>query len=250
MPYKIKLHNFEGPFDLLFHLIEKEEMDIYNIQISEITVQYLDYIKKMEILDLEIASEFLLMAATLLEIKSKMLLPKRKEIDQDNSIETKDPRAVLVLRLLEYKKFKVLAGEIKKLENAQVGIYYRNNIPQESDNIDDLPIKRLTINDIKAALDNLIQLRKRKDNQHIIIKDHVSIKEKIIQIYDKLIRLNKLVFQELFSVNSSRLEIIISFLAVLQLAKTGKVYLFQKKPFGNILISKKIICKGDKSDRR
>ena len=162
MSYKIKLDNFEGPFDLLFHLIEKEEMDIYNIQISEITAQYLDYIKKIDILNLEVASEFILMAAALLEIKSNMLLPKYKEAEQDNSTETEDPRTMLVLRLLEYRKYKELARELKKLENAQADIYYRNNNPQEQNNIDNLPINGLTINEILSAIDNLIDRQKQK----------------------------------------------------------------------------------------
>ncbi|HHU69194.1 MAG TPA: segregation/condensation protein A [Thermoanaerobacterales bacterium] len=239
MSYKIKLDNFEGPFDLLFHLIEKEEMDIYNIQISEITAQYLDYIKKIDILNLEVASEFILMAAALLEIKSNMLLPKYKEAEQDNSTETEDPRTMLVLRLLEYRKYKELARELKKLENAQADIYYRNNNPQEQNNIDNLPINGLTINEILSAIDNLIDRQKQKNRRYIISKEQFSIKEKIIQIYNKLVEFNKLIFQELFSDNSCRLEIIISFLAVLQLSKAGKISLFQKRPFGDILITKR-----------
>ncbi|HLS53350.1 MAG TPA: segregation/condensation protein A, partial [Tissierellaceae bacterium] len=124
MDYKIKLDGYEGPLDLLIDLIEKEEVDIYDIPINKITKQYLAYIYDMEELNLEIASEFLIMAATLLQIKSKMLLPKEKKIVEGEEVEI-DPREELVKRILAYKQFKLAAEELKELGNLELKAYYK-----------------------------------------------------------------------------------------------------------------------------
>lgn len=239
MSYNIKINNFEGPFDLLFHLIEKEEMDIYDIPISQITIQYLEHIKKMETLDLEIASEFLLMAATLLEIKSKMLLPKPEKINkQADSLEVEDPRAQLVQRLLEYKKFKELAFELKQREKKQEGIYYRKHYLEEYYDLKNYPIKDLSVNDLINSLEKVLSKELEKKSYHKVAKERISIKDKMVQLYKKLIIVKKLVFNKLFSQTASKLEVIVTFLAVLELAKLRKVIIVQKKIFDNIFIYK------------
>lgn len=179
MAYQIKLDNFEGPLDLLVYLIEKDEMDIYNIQISKITVQYLDYIKKLEILDLEIASEFLLMAATLLKIKSSMLLPKRKDTDSDLenlAEENEDPRKILIMKLLEYKNIKI-ANILKEMEEGQSLIYYRYNNQLEH-SINSMPVDNLSVDKLLSILSDIRDRPKNEDREQVIKKDWFSIKEK------------------------------------------------------------------------
>jgi len=239
--YQIKLDNFEGPLDLLVYLIEKDEMDIYNIQISKITVQYLDYIKKLEILDLEIASEFLLMAATLLKIKSSMLLPKRKDTDSDLenlAEENEDPRKILIMKLLEYKKYKKIANILKEMEEGQSLIYYRYNNQLEH-SINSMPVDNLSVDKLLSILSDIRDRPKNEDREQVIKKDWFSIKEKISYIYNKLKKLNQFLFDELFSIKSTKSEKVICFLAILQLAKRGEVSVKQERPFEDILISKK-----------
>ncbi len=159
MTINIKLQNFEGPFDLLFHLIEKNEVDIYDIPIADITNQYLEYIYEMESLDLEVASEFIVMAATLLQIKSKMLLPKQKRDLDELAADDEDPRAELVEKLIEYKKYKEVSNVLQKREDVYSKLFYK-----DAEIIDDIEEKEIflniTLDDIVAAFTDIRQAYK------------------------------------------------------------------------------------------
>ena len=190
MTLKIKIENFEGPFDLLLHLIKKNEMDIYNIKIFDITNQYLEYIEEMKVLDLDVVSEFIVFAATLLEIKSRMLLPKSIEDEVSVDIEN-DPRKDLVFKLIEYKKFK------------QVAVYLR-----------DLEEKAGTIFTKKPEI----------------------IEDKMAYLIQRITAGNHIYFSSLMSECSSKMEVVVTFLALLELIKLKNVTVMQEDNFTEIYL--------------
>ena len=154
MSYEVKIDAFQGPIDLLWHLLQKDELEIYDIKIAEITEQYLDYIATMQRLDLDVASEFLIMAARLMEIKAQTLLPSK---DDDNEQEEEDPRQKLVERLLEYKKYKDLASELREFEQEQRKSYTRNVAPllSELDFEEESPLEDIKLDEFVAAFENV-----------------------------------------------------------------------------------------------
>lgn len=235
--YTIKIHNFEGPFDLLFHLIEKNQVDIYDIPINEITDQYMDYLFEMQEMDLEVASEFLVMAATLLHIKSKLLLPSLKQ----NKEEEVDPREELILKLVEYKKYKQFAEVLKVKEKEWEKVCYRQ--PEEIDikKVDE-PIE-LSYDELKRVYVELIERNERKFNKNadkmtqILQIEKVSLKSKIREVIRTLMNKVCFKFSDLFSTaTKSRLEIVTGFLAILELAKLKKISISQKKQFDEIIV--------------
>lgn len=242
MAYQIKIHNFEGPFDLLFHLIEKAEVDIYDIPIAEITNQYLEYIEEMQSLDLDVASEFIVMAATLIQIKSRMLLPKEKNPMDELSADSDDPRAELVEQLLQYKKFKEAAMILKEKEEANIGIYYKN--AEIIDDIDeDKILINITLNDLVQAFQDV--LKKHEENvshenfEQQVIREEITIGSKIEYIRDTLSMNSTVYFNELFGSSSNKLEIIVTFLAILELIRLREIKVYQVKPYCDILIEQK-----------
>jgi segregation and condensation protein A len=235
----IRLNNFEGPFDLLFHLIEKNKVDIYNIPISEITDQYLDYLFAMQKMNLDIASEFLLMAANLLHIKSRMLLPQRKEeIGQEEGI---DPREELSKKLAEYRKYKEVSLLLRELGEEWSKAYYKvSEIYIINDGNDNLPVPA---KDLKNIYMELLNKRQDKLNKRageiidVIQKEKVSIKNKMKQIQQILSAKGNFIFSRLFTRGKkSMAEIVAAFLAILILVKTGKAAVEQKKQFSDILV--------------
>ncbi|MFZ5965816.1 MAG: segregation and condensation protein A [Bacillota bacterium] len=243
MTYNVKLETFEGPFDLLYHLIEKAEVDIYDIPIAKITEQYLAYLEEMKKFDLDITSEFLVMAATLLEIKSKMLLPNKTEEQLTIAIDEIDPRQELIARLIEYKKYKNAAIEFKKREDIFKRTFYK---PQEQLEpfivIEDNNVINLDISELINAFNNLLKKKNKQNNtiEHVreIKRDEVTIEEKIVQIRDLLNQKVSLRFEELFSDMVSRSEIIVTFLAMLELMKLKFLVVQQNKIFGEITVRK------------
>jgi len=234
---KIKIQNFEGPFDLLFHLIEKNQINIYDIPINEITDQYMDYLFAMRELDLEIASEFLVMAATLLHIKSRMLLPDRKEKQEEES----DPREELVLKLIEYKKYKEFSVILKQREAEWGKLYYK--LPEIIDFRHDEEVMELSADELKRIYADLLAKNKRKINTHvgemaqIIQHEKVSLKSKMKEIVSMLMTKACICFSEMFSLkNKSRTEVLTGFLAVLELVKLRKAIVEQKRLFSEIMI--------------
>ena len=235
--YIVTIDNFDGPLDLLLHLIKEEDIDIYDIKIEDITKQYLNYIKKMKELNLEIASEYLVMASELIEMKSKMLLPKKKEQNEDNYEE--DPREILIERLLAYKKYKEVTNNFKDLELSRKLI-----LTKEPENLsyyakEEEKKEELGINDLIEAF-NAILKRKELDSPLAtkITKKELSVTEKVSKIKNILKQKKKINFEEIFEV-STKEEVIISFLSILEMVKKDEIILIQDKNFSNIVISLK-----------
>ncbi len=238
MDYKIVLDAFEGPLDLLLSLISKAKVDIYDIPINIITHQYLEYIYSMEELDLSIASDFLLMAATLLEIKSKMLLPGEVIIVDDEEIEV-DPREELVRRLIEYKKYKEAAEELRVSENIELGVYYK---PKE-----DFADYDYTYDDIEFDLNLLLKSLNNIIKRRGIIRESLDIREIhreeyrledcIDEITMSLKLKNKINFEDLLSENSTRNEVVAYFLSILELIRLGRINVTQDKLYHDIIIT-------------
>lgn len=239
LSYQIKINAFEGPFDLLFHLLEKNEVDIYDIPIAEITAQYLDYIYYMQLLDLDLASEFLVMAANLLAIKAKMLLPKTPAPDDEKLEENYDPRDVLVEKLLEYKKYKIMAGYLHDQEMFMNTVYTR---PNEEDMFvhlfsEEKPMEGISMQTLLTALREALDRAAEEELTGEILRDEITIKGKMKEIMHHLFFQNKgMAFKDLFRPNVSRTEIVVTFLAVLELIKLGKIRASQPRAFGGLLI--------------
>ena len=236
--YHIKIQNFEGPFDLLFHLLEKNQMDIYDIQIREITDQYMDYLYSMQELDLEVSSSFLVMAATLLHIKSRMLLPVKKE-----EVEEEDPRLDLVLKLVEYKKFKELSLEFAKREQEWSSLLYKYQEPISFQYDDE--ILELNPQFLCKAMHNVNERNRykmadtSKKMQKILAHEKVSLSSKIREVLSTLRKKTRFWFSEVFSLKKqSKLEVVTGFQAILELSKGKKVTLAQDKPFGEINVQR------------
>jgi segregation and condensation protein A len=235
---RIKIDNFEGPFDLLFHLIEKNQFNIYDIPINIITDQYMEYLFSMRELDMEIASEFLVMAATLLHIKSRMLLPSKNEKEQEEI----DPREELVMRLLEYRKFKDFANNLKQREYEWAKIFYK--LPESIGITARDEILELSQEELRRIYSELLEKNRRKMNPNaninrVIQLEKISLRSKMREIIKELMKKNRLKFSELFSFGvKSTADIVMGFMAALELAKMRKVKLNQRKMFGEIYLDK------------
>lgn len=235
MQYKITIDNFDGPLDLLLHLIKENDIDIYDIKIEEVTKQYLDYIKAMKDMNLSIASEYLVMASELIEIKSKMLLPKKKELDEDSYEE--DPREVLIERLLKYKQYKEITSEFKDLELTRKLVFTK-----EPENLslyakEETNKEELGISDLIEAF-NLLMQRKELDKPLAtkITKKELSVAEKVVKIRSILSKKKRVNFEELFEV-ATKEEVIVNFLSILEMVKKNEIILKQENNFGGIVIS-------------
>ena len=241
MPYQIKLETFEGPLDLLLHLIEKEEMDIYDIQISVITEQYLQYIQTMQSLKLDVTSEFLVMASTLLAIKSKMLLPTQNvnefepltEMDLDE-----DPREELVQRLLEYKKYKQLSTILKEKELERSQIYSRPmidlslyRVEQETN-----PVDGLNLYHVIDAFQKALKKYSYRDPITKIEREEISVSDRMNEILELLLDEGILFFSKLISQANSKSDIVVTFLSILELMKVKKIVCVQTVNFDEIVI--------------
>ncbi len=239
MSISVKLEQFEGPLDLLLHLIKKEKIDIYNIPIAEITAQYLEYIENMKKLNIYVASEFLIMAATLIYIKSKMLLPKKiaidEEIQSDEITDIQDPRLPLVQRLLEYQKIKELVQLIEKQE-----IIYRDFFPRGYTEFTiDFAEKEFDSFELVKVFYSLIE--KMPDSISLEVElEKITIREMINNVLEALKERKKLSFVEYANQLKSKIELIVFFLAVLELAKIRMITLTQSKLFQDIDIQLRV----------
>ncbi|MCR2042643.1 segregation and condensation protein A [Anaerosalibacter massiliensis] len=248
MKYNVVLNAFEGPLDLLLHLIEKAKVDIYDIPISEITDQYMEFLNKAEEVNMEITSEFLVMASTLLEIKSKMLLPSKKEEDQGLQMEMEeiDPRTELVKKLVEYKKYKKAANKLKVYEERQNKVFYKpkEDISQyiEEDIEEEIELDEMNLEQLVDVLNDLLDKSKRKIKPidiNEIQRDEVTLEECIRNLKYRLNIEKSIRFSQLFDNNSTRSEIIVTFLSTLELAKLKYIKIKQKNNFSDILLVKK-----------
>ena len=249
MEINFKLQAFEGPLDLLLHLIDKNKVDIYDIPIVEITDQYMAYIKKMEDENLDIMSEFLLMAATLLDIKSRMLLPKEETESEDD--EAEDPRAELVQQLLEYKMYKTISYELRDRQMDADHIFYKApSLPDEvlkyeqPVDLEEL-MSDLTLNKLNDIFN---QVLKRQDNRRDPIrsafgkikKEEVSLEQKMAWTIAFAKAHNTFSFRSLLEAAHSKTEVIVTFLCILEMMKSGQISITQEDTFKDIVIESKI----------
>ena len=233
MSYKVKLEVFEGPLDLLLYLIKKEELNIYDIPITRVTGQYLEYLGLMEVLDLDIAGEFLVMAATLMQIKSRMLLPPDPE-----GLETEeaDPRAELVKRLLEYKAFKEAADRLRGFEFERSKLFTRTGVEPEADP-GDLSVVDVSLFELLNAFTKVLK-NLPKDVIHEVVKDEFTVAEKVHQIFNLLAKQATVRFSDLFKSAKNKSEVITTFLALLELVRLREVRVRQDAHFEDIVISR------------
>ncbi|OGW92883.1 MAG: hypothetical protein A3K16_05265 [Omnitrophica bacterium RIFCSPLOWO2_01_FULL_45_24] len=231
MTYKVKLEVFEGPLDLLLYLIKKEELNITDIPIAKITDQYLEYLELMQLLDLDIAGEFLVMAATLMHIKSQMLLPPG-QANQEEAEE--DPRAELVRRLLEYKKFKEAASQLAQMESQQKRLFSRVGVLQP----EGAAISKETL--VEASLFDLITaftkvLKDIPKNVFLeVVKDEFTVSQKMHDILHMMVEKQSIFFLDLFKAAKYKTEMITIFLALLELIRLKAVVIKQALLFGDI----------------
>jgi len=245
MQVNIKLEAFEGPFDLLFHLIEKNEINLYDIPIAELTEQYLQYLSQLKAADLENMSEFLVMAATLIEIKSKMLLPKLKNEQKGEEI---DPRDELVRKLVEYKQFKIIAQQLDSLQTEGSKTLFKEaelklgDLDEYEEDVSKI-LNGLSLTDILIAFEEVMKRKEKKidkvrSNFSSVQKDLYTIEEKNQYLLDLLELFPVVKFNDIFRQDADKMEIVVTFLALLELIKVNKVNIYQDKTFGDIVIEK------------
>jgi segregation and condensation protein A len=242
MSVHYKLESFEGPLDLLLHLLDKEEIEIYDIPVSRITDQYMEYLSAMQEMELDVTSEFLVMAATLLAMKSGQLLPRPPVMeefeeywDEDEGL---DPRDELVLKLVEYRRFKQLAEQLRDRELARSLVYSKEpeDLTPYLKEDDTHPLEGLDLTDLMAAFRKALRKAVRRNAVATVRRDEISVKDRIMDISellrdDETVRLSRLI-----STGMERHEIVVTFLAILELMKMKKVRVFQNSLFDDIVI--------------
>ena len=244
MAIPVKLEAFEGPLDLLLHLIEKNKVDIYDIPIVEITAQYLEYIQNMQTEDMNVMSEFLVMAATLLDIKCRMLLPK--EVNEEG--EEEDPRAELVQKLLEYKMYKYMSYELKDRQvDAGRTLFKDKTLPKEiEDYKPPVDMEELLGEATLSKLQELFKSVMRRQEDKIdpvrssfgrIEKDEIAMDAKSLYIEEYIRTHKNFSFRKLLEKQHSKMEIIVTFLVVLEMMKTGRISIVQEDTFEDIIIT-------------
>jgi len=232
--YKIKLQQFEGPLDLLLFFIKRDELDIYNIPISQITKEFMEYLDMMENLNLEIAGDFILMASTLMQIKVRMLLPREK----DEKGEEIDPREELVKALLEYKRYKEMTEEFSVLESEQRKVFYRGFFkgdeiekPEELQTL----LKNISVYDLLQAFKMAVN-KAEEEYVHEIKKINVTVEEQMNFILDKIKKDKKISFVNLVTGLKEKIRIIVTFIAMLELVKLRKIDLRESESFNDFEI--------------
>ncbi len=249
MALPVKIENFEGPLDLLLHLIDVNKFNIFDIPIVEITEQYLEYVRHMETKDLNVMSEFLVMAATLLEIKAKMLLPA--EVDEEG--EEIDPREELVQKLLEYKMYKYMSYELKdRMQDAAKAMYKEPTIPEEVEGyIEPVDLEKLIGDLTLKRLNDIFQSVMKRQNDKIdpvrskfgkIEKEEVSLEDKLDFVESYAKEHSSFSFKMLLEGQKSKMQVVVTFLAILELMKTGKIVIKQETTFGDIIITSVSAC--------
>ncbi|HKI78678.1 MAG TPA: segregation/condensation protein A [Ignavibacteriaceae bacterium] len=234
--YKIKLDHFEGPLDLLLFFIKRDELNIYDIPIARITKEFLDYVKIIQLLDLETAGDFILMASTLMHIKVRMLLPR--EIDEKG--EEIDPRAELIRALLEYKRYKEMAEELTFLESNQRRLNFRGNFEEdekESPPDYEMLLKNVTLFDLAKAFKKVLEEAKPQP-MHEIRKINITIDEQIKFIFNKLDEFKELHFMSIIGEMREKIRIVITFIALLELVKMSKIGIKESPEFNEFIIYK------------
>ena len=233
MDYEVKIDAFEGPLDLLLHLIKESKVNIWDIEIVDITTQYLEYIQKMESLNLNIASEYLVMASELIEMKSKLLLPRNKEIEE----EEEDPRETLIQRLIEYQQYKDITEKFKELSEVRKEVYTK--IPDSLKEYQEDGVvmnSDVTLDDLVSAFEKFLKRKeKEKPLSTTVTKKEISVEERRKSIQKILHTKKKVDFSELFEVITKE-YIVVTFLAILEMARKNELYIRQENNFDKIIV--------------
>ena len=238
--YKVKFEVFEGPLDLLLYLIKKEEVDIYEVNLTRLATQFIEYIETMRLLDLEIAGEFLVMAATLMYIKSRELLPVDQQVQTEGDDEGEDPRWELIRQLVEYKKFKDAAAQLSSLEERQEAVFPRLPVKLEFESEE--PAKHeASVFDLINAVNVVLQRFNLRPDQRDIFEDKWSVSEKIENLMRILGERHRVRFSELFAGVTSRSEVVVTFLALLELIRLKQLTAMQSEAFGEIEIRQSLV---------
>jgi len=233
--YKVKFEVFEGPLDLLLYLIKKEEVDIYDVNLTQLATQFIAYIDLMRMLDLEVAGEFLVMASTLMFIKSKELLPLDQQVQTDAEEDEEDPRWELIRQLVEYKKFKDAAAQLKELETLQDDVFPR--IPGKPEFKDETPLKPdVGIFDLLNAVNSILKRISEQPGTREIFEEKWSVSEKIEVVLKTMMTIPRIKFSDLFVGAMHRGEVVVTFLALLELIRLKQVVVEQTEVFSEIEI--------------
>jgi segregation and condensation protein A len=238
--YKVKFEVFEGPLDLLLYLIKKEEVDIYEVNLTKLATQFIEYIETMRLLDLEIAGEFLVMASTLMYIKSRELLPVEQQVQVEGDDEGEDPRWELIRQLVEYKKFKDAASKLQSLEIARENTFPR--LPIKPDFEAERPAAKpeVSIFDLLNAVNTVLQRFTKRDDPRDIFEDKWTVSEKIELVMKALTERGRVTFSELFAQAASRSEVVCTFLALLELIRLKQLVCIQPEPFAEIEVTRNV----------
>ena len=234
--YKVKFEVFEGPLDLLLYLIKKEEVDIYEVNLTRLAEQFIEYIDTMRLLDLEIAGEFLVMAATLMYIKSRELLPVDQRAETEGEDDGEDPRWELIRQLVEYKKFKDAAAQLQTLEARQADVFVR--IPGKLEFEEERPAARpdVSIFDLVNAVNAILKRVNKREDLRDIFEDKWTVSEKIEHLMKSIRERGSLKFSDLFAGVTTRTEVVVTFLALLELIRLKQLSAIQPEAFGEIEI--------------
>ncbi len=237
--YKVKFEVFEGPLDLLLYLIKKDEVDIYEVNLTRLATQFIEYIETMRMLDLEIAGEFLVMAATLMYIKSRELLPADQQAQIEGEDEGEDPRWELIRQLVEYKKFKDAAAQLQVLEARQEEVFPRT--PSKLEFEAEAPARpEASIFDLVNAVNVVLKRFGQREDLRDIFEDKWTVSEKIEYLLRVLGERPSVRFSELFEGVTSRSEVVVTFLALLELIRLKQLTAIQREPFGEIEICRAV----------
>lgn len=230
--YKVKFEVFEGPLDLLLYLIRKEEVDIYEVNLTQLARQFMEYIDLMRLLDLEVAGEFLVMASTLMLIKSKELLPVEQQVTPEGEEDEEDPRWELIRQLVEYKKFKDAAAQLQTLELRQESVYARHAPKPDLEIISLRP--EVSLFDLLNAVSSILKRFSKPEEQRDIFEDKWTVSEKIDLLMREMRSVQRLKFSALFAGATSRSEVVVTFLAMLELIRLKQLIVMQEEPFAEI----------------
>ena len=236
--YKVQFEVFEGPLDLLLYLVKKEEVDIYEVNLTKIAREFVEYVDLMRELDLELAGEFLVMAATLVHIKSRELLPVDQQVTDAEEEEGDDPRWELIRKLVEYKKFKDAADQLQEREAKQENVFPR--LPVKPDFVDDMPAPRLQVSifDLVNAVNAVIKRVELRRGDSEIYDEEWTVADKIAAIRQRMSERESWKFTEFFADAASKNEVVATFLAMLELIRLRHIEIAQSEQFGEIEISR------------
>jgi segregation and condensation protein A len=238
MEYKVKFEVFEGPLDLLLYLIKKEEVDIYEVNLTQLATEFIEYIEVMRLLDLEIAGEFLVMASTLMYIKSRELLPVDQQVVAEGEEDSEDPRWELIRQLVEYKKFKDAAAQLQEMEHRQEHVFPRLPIAPVFEAEPAAPRGEVSLFDLIHAVHAVLKRVQAREDLRDIFEDKWTVSEKIEQLRQALEARGSLRFSDLFEHATSRHEVVCTFLALLELIRLRFLVAVQLEPFGEIQLSR------------